>query len=729
MLNQPTADFLAALNLAQRQAVTNCGSHLRIVAGAGSGKTRVLVNRIAWLIQTENLFPQHFLAVTFTNKAANEMRARLEKLLQYPIPTMWVGTFHGLAYRMLRHHWEAAELTQNFQVLDIADQQRLVKKVIRTLNLDESRFPPRQVQWFINQQKDKGLRANQLGVLSDPYLQTLMKLYQIYESTCKTEGYVDFGELLLSSYELLQKNPTILQHYHTRFKQLLVDEFQDTNIIQYAWIQALTGPQSYLTIVGDDDQSIYGWRGAQLENMHHFSQDFPNSRTVSLEQNYRSTAVILAAANALIAHNNGRIGKNLWTDHTEGDPISVYAAFSDLDEARFITERIRLAQEEGFLLKEIAILYRSNAQSRVVEEALIHARIPYRIYGGLRFFERAEVKDALAYLRLVSCPDDDLAFERIINTPPRGIGEKTLEILRQEATIQHISLWQVAHQLIQLARLPTRAANVLQRFLDLVKQLTAEAMILPTLGKQVAHILSASGLNAHYQKESKERAQARIENIQELISAAEQFIPEDKEKSTSLLDFLDHIALDAGDYQTMPAQEGVQLMTLHAAKGLEFPLVFLTGLEEGLFPSRLALSEPTGLEEERRLCYVGITRAMRKLYLTYAEVRRHHGDNNYQMPSRFLQEIPENLLQSVRLKATTIPINQKQTIKLPFENSSIQVSADKEFYVGQRVRHPSFGEGCILNHEGYDAHTRIQVQFDQAGTKWLIAHFARLEKI
>lgn len=727
-MNQSYSTLFTTLNPAQQQAVSTSGCHLRVLAGAGSGKTRVLVSRIAWLMQAQGLSPHHFLAVTFTNKAAHEMRGRLEQLLQQPLSMMWVGTFHGLAHRMLRQHWEAAGLIQHFQILDAEDQHRLIKRVIRSLDLDEARFQPRQVQWFINQQKDEGLRANQLTALSDPYQKTLAQLYQAYETACLREGAMDFAELLLCSYELLQRHPDILQHYHERFQQLLVDEFQDTSTLQYAWIKLLTSPQSYLTIVGDDDQSIYGWRGARIENMHRFSRDFPNSQSLSLEQNYRSTGVILAAANALIAHNHERIGKNLWTEGAEGERIAVYAAFSDLDEARFIVERIQLALEEGFSLKEIALLYRSNAQSRVLEEALIHARIPYRIYGGLRFFERAEIKDALAYLRLVSHHDDDTAFERIINTPTRGLGEKTLEILRAGAREQSLSLWQAAHQLLSQSSLPTRAAHALQHFLQLIEQLALSIQSLP-FNEQAAYILTHSGLMAYYQKSTGEKAQARLENLTELITATQQFVP-DPGHPISLSAFLNHVALDAGDYQASDVQVGVQLMTLHAAKGLEFPLVFISGLEEGLFPSHMALSEPGRLEEERRLCYVGMTRAMRKLYLTYAELRRYQGNESYRIPSRFLQEIPEALLQAIRLKT---PLSRNTT---PTEHSIqnadsgvAQTIATTGFHLGQRIRHPSFGVGTILNYEGQDPHTRIQVKFDQVGSKWLVAHFARLEAL
>lgn len=717
------SDFLEPLNPEQRQAVSVQNHHLRVLAGAGSGKTRVLISRIAWILQTEGLSPHQFLAVTFTNKAANEMRNRLETLLQQPLPMMWVGTFHGLAHRILREHWKAAGLIQNFRILDAEDQRRMIAKIILALNLDESQFQSKPVQRFINQQKDEGYRSQQMVVPPNPYHKTLLNLYQLYETACLQAGVIDFAELLFASYELLQKQPDILQGYHNRFCHLLVDEFQDTSTIQYAWIKQLTGPQSYLTIVGDDDQSIYSWRGARIENIQHFCKDFPEARTVSLEQNYRSTGIILSAANALIAHNQERMGKNLWTAGLEGEPISVYAAFSDLDEARFIVERIQMALEEGFQPQEIALLYRSNAQSRVLEEALIYAGIPYKIYGGLRFFERSEIKDALAYLRLICHPDDNSAFERIVNMPPRGLGERTLTLLRQMASNEAISLWQATHRLLQKDSLSTRAKRSLQAFVHLIEQLKSSIALLSLTG-QTEHILTHSGLITHYQKETGERAEARLDNLQELIYATQQFTSPTSDNLEPLSAFLNHVALEAGEHKTQGnTQSSVQLMTLHAAKGLEFPLVFLSGLEEGLFPSHLS----SRLEEERRLCYVGMTRAMRKLYLSYAEMRRYQGNENYRTASRFLQEIPEELLHRIRIQTS-----QNHTcVKTSYLSNSIpsQAVSDTGFILGQEVRHPTFGMGTILHYEGQGLQTRIQVKFHQSGSKWLIAHFAKLQAV
>lgn len=717
-------NLLDTLNPHQKQAVSTTNQHLRVLAGAGSGKTQVLVCRIAYLMQAEMLSQHQFLAVTFTNKAAHEMRHRLSSLLQESQSHMWVGTFHSLAHRLLRYHWEAAELNQNFQVLDASDQQQRIKRLIRQKNLDDSRFPPQQVESFINQKKDEGIRAHQLGSTADPHEKVLFQLYQTYEAQCTQDNVVDFAELLLRSYELLQNHPDILAHYHQRFRHILVDEFQDTSSMQYAWIKLMTGSQTNLTIVGDDDQSIYSWRGARIENMHRFERDFQNSQTLCLEQNYRSTSTILSAANALIANNQERLGKNLWTEGDAGDSIAVYAAFSDLDEARFIVERIQLAAEAGTHYQDMALLYRSNAQSRILEEALIRAGIPYRVYGGLRFFERAEIKDALAYLRLVSYPDDDTAFERVVNTPTRGIGEKTLDLIRHAAHSTSISLYAASQQLLTAGALPSRASHALRAFLQLISQLANDIQG-RTLGEQTEHILEKSQLLSHYQKDSNERAQTCLDNLNELIYATRQFSPEN-DTEDPLSQFLNQVALDAGDYQNEnTAQKGVQLMTLHAAKGLEFPVVFLTGMEEGLFPSHMSLAEPHRLEEERRLCYVGMTRAMHKLYLTYAEVRRYHGNETYRIPSRFLQEIPEQYLAPVRTKPMS-SFRKNTPVVASVSRTKDESVADTEFRLQQRVTHPTFGLGTITNYEGQGDYIRIQVKFDTVGAKWLILKFAKL---
>lgn len=715
--------LLDELNEAQRQAVSAPPGHLLVLAGAGSGKTRVLVHRIAWLIEVEKASPHSILAVTFTNKAAHEMRGRIESMFDFSTHGMWVGTFHGLAHRLLRSHWKEANLSQSFQILDADDQQRLIKRVISSLNLNEDHWQPKQVQWFINAQKDEGLRPAQIQDHGDFHKKTMIRIYQAYEDACEKNGVIDFAELLLRAYELWKNNSDLHAHYQKRFPHILVDEFQDTNTIQYAWLRLLIGPENHLMIVGDDDQSIYGWRGAKIENIQRFQNDFPKTQIIRLEQNYRSTATILAAANALIENNNGRLGKNLWTDGNEGELISLYAAFNDLDEASFIVEQIQQMLRKDLKRDEIALLYRSNAQSRVLEEALIHAGIPYRIYGGLRFFERAEIKDALAYLRLIANHEDDAAFERIINTPTRGIGEQTLATVRAQARAYGQSLWQTATQLLVTQELSARAINALAAFLRLIDSLTAKTNGL-ALFEQISDVLHASGLFTHYQKEKGEKGQARIENLEELVNAARQFEPDETLNLSPLAAFLSHVALEAGDHQGDATQECVQLMTLHSAKGLEFPLVFLCGMEEGLFPHHLSIEDPNRLEEERRLCYVGMTRAMRKLYLTYAELRRLHGNENYHRPSRFLKEIPEKLIHQVRMKSQIRPTSSN-TVTFARSNEK-QVIAETGLQLGQNVYHDSFGEGTIINYEGQGPHTRVQVNFSQAGTKWLVVAYANL---
>jgi DNA helicase-2/ATP-dependent DNA helicase PcrA len=722
MLSNPNHHLLKSLNEAQQQVVAAPQSHLLVLAGAGSGKTRVLVHRIAWLINVENISPHNILAVTFTNKAAGEMRQRLENLLDIPMRLMWVGTFHGLAHRLLRQHWEAAGLPQAFQILDSDDQYRVIKRILVSLNLDETQWAPKKVQWFINQQKDDGIRPNQVPNANDPYTKTLVRIYQSYEEICTRNGVIDFAELILRSYELFIKNPDILHHYQERFRHILVDEFQDTNTIQYAWLKLLSSGKNYLMIVGDDDQSIYGWRGARVKNIQDFIRDFPDNQVIRLEQNYRSTGVILAASNSLITHNDGRLGKKLWSNGGQGDLISLYGAFNDLDEARFIINQIKQGLKKELRPNEVAVLYRSNAQSRVLEEALISAQIPYRIYGGLRFFERAEIKDALAYLRLIANRNDDPAFERIVNTPTRGIGDQTLQMLRLEARSQGISLWQAAEYLLANQSLSSRAANALTLFIQLINKINNETQAL-TLAEQTEQVLYSSGLLSHYKKEKGERGQARIENLEELINATRQFVPEDS--SISILSaFLAHVALEAGEHQGDTTQECVQLMTLHSAKGLEFPWVFLCGMEEGLFPHHMSHEEPGRLEEERRLCYVGMTRAMRKLFLSYAEVRRLHGNESHHRPSRFISEIPKELLAEIRLRTSVIrPTSALKSAKNSNRDSMI---GDTGLRIGQTVTHNTFGEGTLIDAEGRGEHMRLQVKFNNAGTKWLVASYAKL---
>ncbi len=708
-----------SLNDAQRAAVFAPLCNQLVLAGAGSGKTRVLVHRIARLIQHEDFSPFNILSVTFTNKAAHEMRSRIEHILGLSAKTMWIGTFHGLAHRLLRLHWEKANLPEGFQILDSDDQQRLIKRVINTLNLDEDRWPAKQAQWFINGKKDEGLQSQHIPDFGDVTTKTMIRIYRAYEEACQRSGSIDFADLLLKVHQLWTQHPDILAHYQQRFRYILVDEFQDTNAIQYAWVRLLAGKDNHVMIVGDDDQSIYGWRGAKVENIHKFCKDFPNVMTIRLEQNYRSSGVILKAANALIAHNQGRLGKNLWTAGNEGDRITVYAGFNDLDEARYIVNRIRDWQREGHALHQVAILYRSNAQSRVLEEALMQFGIAYRVYGGLRFFERAEIKDTLAYLRLIANRGDDAAFERVVNTPTRGIGDKTMIALRERAQQSNVSLWNAASLLLQENVFTPRAANALSLFLKLIDTLAEDTDQLP-LYEQTEHVIHNSGLIEHFQKEKGEKGLARLENLEELVNAARQFDNEEQDHEMPKLSaFLAYSALESGDTQTKDSDDGVQLMTLHSAKGLEFPVVFLAGCEEGLFPHYMTREDPQGLEEERRLCYVGMTRAMQKLCITYAEVRRLHGKEAYHRASRFLSEIPDECLDEVRMKSK-VSLPESRNYSPPVSKFS---DNDGALHVGQRVNHHKFGEGVVLQYEGRGEHARIQVRFERDGTKWLIASF------
>ncbi|MGB0732152.1 MAG: DNA helicase II [Pontibacterium sp.] len=726
--------IIDALNDAQRQAVTAPLQNLLVLAGAGSGKTRVLVHRIAWLIQTEGISPYSIMAVTFTNKAAREMRGRIEELMGINPNGMWVGTFHGLAHRLLRSHWQDAGLPENFQIMDSDDQLRMIKRLAREMNLDEAKWPARQFQWFINEQKDEGLRAAHLEVTGDPFRQKMVAMYHAYEQACERGGIVDFGELLLRALELLRdRRPNLLAHYQERFRYILVDEFQDTNAIQYGWLRLLVGNAPKLMAVGDDDQSIYGWRGAKIENIQNLNDHFPNTEVIKLEQNYRSTNTILQAANGVIRHNQSRLGKELRTEAPDGESISLYAAFNEQDEARFIVDRISQWVSDGNLRAESAILYRSNAQSRVLEEALIRAGMPYRIYGGQRFYDRLEIKNALAYLRLIANRDDDTAMERVINVPTRGIGTRTVEIVREHARTENISMWRAANEVIGLKKLAARAANALGTFIQLINTMT-QGTAEVELHEQVEHVVKTSGLIDHHLKEKGEKAQSRVENLEELTNAAKQFMGNwdetyDEAFSSPLAAFLDQAALDAGDAQADAHQDSVQLMTLHSAKGLEFPLVFLAGMEEGLFPHKMSAEEPGRLEEERRLCYVGITRAMAKLHITYAESRRLHGQDTYNRPSRFINEIPSPLIEEVRLNAS---VSRPYTSRN--ESSLFDAPLDSQpegtgLSLGQRVSHPKFGEGMIINVEGSGPKARIQVFFDREGEKWLIAGFAKLEPI
>lgn len=722
--------ILDPLNAAQMEAVTSPSLATLVLAGAGSGKTRVLTHRMAWLCEEQGVSPHSLLAVTFTNKAAGEMRSRLSTLLNptadpaagVRVNGLWVGTFHGLSHRLLRLHFQEAKLPQAFQIIDSDDQLRLVKRLLREANLDDTRWPPKMVASLINGWKEEGLRSQHLEASGDPLRDQVIQLYQSYEGICQRGGLVDFTELLLRATELLRDHEVLRAHYQRRFKQVLIDEFQDTNSLQYAWARLLIGGDNGIFAVGDDDQSIYGWRGARIEHIQDFARDFANTHLVRLEQNYRSTGHILDAANAIIARNQGRLGKNLWTEGERGTPIQYYLAFNEMDEADFIARQIEQVVRDGQARSDCAILYRANALSRVLEEALIRAGLPYRIYGGLRFFDRAEIRDALGYLRLMTNRDDDAAFERVVNTPARGLGDKTIMQLRDTARERQIPLWQAARHALATGQLAPRAAGGLTQFMQLIDALvsrTAES----SLADRVAQVIEESGLRGLQQKDrDRERGEARLENLDELVSAARSFVfdPESAAGMTELDTFLSQTSLDAGDAQGAEWEDCVQLMTLHAAKGLEFPHVFLVGMEEGLFPHQMALDEPGRLEEERRLCYVGITRAQKTLTLTSAESRRLHGRQMFPIPSRFLGELPADLLNEVRPRASQ---SFRAPQGLPVRPST---TAEGGLSIGQAVRHAKFGEGTIIDHEGSGASTRVLVNFGAEGSKWLILSYANL---
>ena len=740
-----TSPILDSLNPQQQLAVSAPLQSVLVLAGAGSGKTRVLVHRIAWLIEAENVSPLSILAVTFTNKAANEMRGRIQQLLGVPVGGMWVGTFHGLAHRLLRLHWREAGLPQTFQILDSEDQLRSIKRVMKALEVDDTRFVPRQVASFINARKDEGSRPQHIEDRGDYNQRQLVRIYAAYEEACQRSGVVDFAELLLRSLELLRDNAELQQHYRRRFRHVLVDEFQDTNALQYAWLRLLAGsvggaePPNPVFAVGDDDQSIYGWRGAKIENIRNFTADFKGCDTIRLEQNYRSSANILHAANALISKNRGRLGKNLWTDGNAGERLHLYAAFNELDEARYVAGRIQKWVEQGGVRRDVAILYRSNAQSRVFETTFNENRIPYRVYGGLRFFERAEIKDALAYLRLSANPYDDASFERVVNHPPRGIGERTIDIVRDHARHSGRSLWETASMAAELGELTPRAANAVLGFVQLIQRMKGDIAPLP-LAEQVQVVIELSSLKPHFlAKEKGEAGQARVDNLDELVSAAHgySFAPsEEMPEMDALSAFLSHAALEAGEGQGDASDDCVQMMTLHSAKGLEFPLVFLCGLEEGLFPHQMSADDPARIEEERRLCYVGITRAEQQLVMTYAEQRQLHGRTQFNPPSRFVRELPEELVEEVRPKVVVRPNSLGSNAwrnnappQPPVPQAKPYAESETGYRIGQRVRHAKFGDGVITGSEGSGVHSRVQVNFKTAGSKWLVVGYANLVKI
>jgi DNA helicase II / ATP-dependent DNA helicase PcrA len=768
-----TDPLLAHLNDAQAAAVSAPAQPVLVLAGAGSGKTRVLVHRVAWLIARENVSPHSILAVTFTNKAAAEMRGRIENLLHLAGGALWIGTFHGLAHRLLRLHWREAGLPQTFQILDSDDQLRLIKKVVKALELDDTRWVPKDLQYFINAQKDEGRRPKSLGDDGDPTRRTMIKVYSAYEDACQKNGVIDFAELLLRSFEILRDFPPLLDHYQRRFRHVLVDEFQDTNAIQYQWVRLLAGRDSMPFVVGDDDQSIYGWRGARVENIQRYQRDYPGTTVFRLEQNYRSTATILNAANALIANNSGRMGKTLWTDGDRGEPIRVYKAFNERDEATFVVERIHEWRRLGGRLQECAILYRSNAQSRALEEALIQTvpKIPYKVYGGLRFFERAEIKDALAYLRLLSNRHDDGSFERVVNLPTRGIGAKSLDSVREIAKAQSLSLWDASVAAVNGGALGPKGGASLLGFLTLIDRVARETAGL-ALHEIVDKTITASELIEHFRKEKGERGEGRIENLEELVSAARGYHSEETDEGMSELDaFLAHAVLESGEGQAGEWEDCVQMMTLHTAKGLEFPLVLLAGLEDGLFPHQRSINDIGGIEEERRLAYVGVTRAMRRLYLSYAEQRRLHGVDQFGTPSRFIAEIPPELIEEVRPRVqVSRPLSspgssgggwgvrdtyggggsswntnerrgaggtggtafgRSSATAAPARQSPAMVEPDNGtgLKLGQRVRHARFGDGVVLRIDGTDQQAQIEVNFERGGRKVLMAAFAKLSPI
>ncbi len=648
------------------------------------------------------------------------MRGRIEQMLGYPMRGMWIGTFHSIAHRLLRAHWREAGLEQGFQILDSDDQIRLIKRALKELNLDEGYWPPRQVQWYINGHKEEGRRPHHIEEPADAQQRELLRIYRTYEELCQRFSLVDFSELLLRAYELIKNNEPLCQRYQQRFLYVLVDEFQDTNAVQYEWLKLFAARHRNIFVVGDDDQSIYGWRGARVENILQFERDFHGAKVARLEQNYRSTANILNIANAIIDNNQGRLGKQLWTSGEEGESVKLYVGYNEIDEAKFVVDRIQSWADQGNAYSDAAILYRSNAQSRVFEEVLVRSDIPYRVYGGLRFFERAEIKDALAYLRMIAGRQDDPSFERIVNTPTRGIGNRTVEQIREYARINQTSMWNGTRALIHQRELPSRTLSALVAFVDLINQM-AEAVQGAALADAIETMLQRSGLITHFAKDKGEKGQARKENLEELITAARNYEHNDEEGMNPLSAFLSHAALEAGERQGEEWEECVQLMSLHSAKGLEFPLVFLTGMEEGLFPHQRSLQESGRLEEERRLCYVGMTRAMQILYISYAEVRRLHGRETYGAPSRFLGEIPAELLSEVRVGLPRHVDSWSRTTQGEKQSDSIQL--------GGRVRHNSFGDGVVLGVEGRGEHTRVQVNFESVGNKWLVLAYANLEKL
>ena len=704
-------DILNDLNEAQNAAVTTDAPHALILAGAGSGKTKVLVHRVAWYLQTGQSLDHGILAVTFTNKAAGEMKGRIQNLMGRSVQNMWIGTFHGIAHRFLKLHWKEAGLKESFQIIDSDDQLRVIRRIVRDLELDESGWSAKEIQYKINSWKEKGLRSKKVPKANDRIEDVLKAVYHDYEMVCERSSSVDFAELLLRVYELWSTQPRIKEDYLQRFRHILVDEFQDTNRLQYEWLKLLVGEKGNLFVVGDDDQSIYSWRGAKVENMQLFQRNFPDHEIVRLEQNYRSTSNILEAANSLITNNSKRIGKRLWTDGIEGEKIKLYSAYNERDEARYVVESIKNSFEKGMNLSSHAVLYRVSAQSRVLEDALRENDVSYRVFGGFRFYERAEVKDVMAYLRLLFSREDDPAFERVINFPPRGIGLKTMEKVRRLAKNEQLSLWLAFSQLSELGQVSSRARAAFDQFSTQITSFK-EICSFEDLGDIIIKVVDIFDLENHYKKDKQGRGLDKIENLQELVAAARDFSPIEGEEPLSA--FLAHAALESGEDQADSESDYVQLMTLHSAKGLEFKQVFLVGLEEGLFPHQRSLSELGQLEEERRLCYVGITRAEETLTMTYALSRQLHGSEHRAGLSRFVREIPADLIDEIRVGGSYL-------------SAKSNIAVEKGFAIGQSVFHKVFGNGVILGIEGMGGNSRVQVNFEDSGTKWLVTSYAGLE--
>ena len=716
--------ILDDLNSPQREAVSDESKHSLILAGAGSGKTRVITHKVAWLCKVHNLNPMSLLTVTFTNKAAKEMRGRIENILGEQLNQMWCGTFHSLFHRMLRRHSEEAGLNKSFSILDSEDQNRVIKRVIKSLDLDDATWQPSQAQWFINNQKEEARRKPKIKSNASFIEEKMVDIMNEYQNVCDQEGLVDFSEILLRSYELLTNNKEILEYYQNRFEHILVDEFQDTNEIQYLLLKKLLGKNSFMTVVGDDDQSIYSWRGAKSSNIKRFQKDFKGVKTIKLEQNYRSTKNILSSANAVISNNPERLGKKLWSENKEGEPLKIYRSFNERDEASFIVDIIKNWIDEGRSLNDVAILYRSNAQSRVLEDSILRAELPYRIYGGVRFYERMEIKNALAYAKLLLDSNNDAAFERIVNVPSRGIGAKTTDNVRQYARAESTSLWDAAKLISQGDE--KKSSKAITSFIEKIELLKTKIEG-KNLGEIFEQILESTNLKEFHAKEPGEKGRSRKENLEELISAASGFYPvgEDADDERNELElFLDQASLDAGENQAKADEDAIQMMTLHSAKGLEFPLVFISGCEEGLFPHKRSLEDPRQLAEERRLCYVGITRAMERLYLTHAEVRNMYGMESFSPISRFIKEIPDEFKYEIRMSSE----KPKTSGFVPKIVGGTEFNGE-DFSLGDLVSHDVFGEGIILNYEGEGANARVEVNFSKEGIKWLVLSFAKLKKV